>query len=70
MYEVDKLVKQFNPDAVLCGRKVDLLAYSNAPHVVPTSDRWGDIKLSKTPKALNIITRGDRIKKGYIKYRI
>ena len=47
---------------MLCGRKVDLLAYSNAPHVVPTSDRWGDIKLSKTPKASNIITRGERIK--------
>ena len=62
MYEVDKLVKQFNRDAVLCCRKVDLLAYSNAPHIVPTSDRLGDIKLSKTQKALNILTRCERIK--------
>lgn len=67
MYEVDKLVKQFNPNAVLCGRKVDLMAYSNAPNAVPTSDRWGGIKLSKTPKPQNIITRGDRVNKDVLK---
>jgi len=64
MYEVDKLVKQFNPGAILCGRKVDLLAYSNAPNAVPTSDRWGGIKVSKIPKIQNIITRGERINRN------
>ena len=70
MYEVDKLVKQFNPDAVLCGRKVDLLAYSNAPHVVPTSDRWGDIKLSKNTEGVKYYYTWRENKKGYIRYRV
>ena len=46
MWEADQLVKAHNPSAILCGRKVDLLAYSNVTNTVPTSDRWGDIKKS------------------------
>lgn len=60
MYDGDKLVKQYNPGAIRCGRKVDVLACSNAPNVVQTSDRRGDIKLSKTPKRQNIIIRGEK----------
>ena len=44
MWEADQLVKAHNPNAELCGRKVDLLAYRNVTNRVPTSDRWGDIK--------------------------
>ena len=42
--EAHQLVKAYNPNAELCGRKVDLLAYRNAPNTVPTSDRRGDEK--------------------------
>ena len=48
MWEEDQLVKAHNPNAILCGRTVDLLAYRNVTNTVPTSDRWGDIKKVKT----------------------
>ena len=44
MWEALQLVKAYNPNAELCGRKVDLLAFRNAPNTVPTSDRWADKK--------------------------
>ena len=50
LYESDQLVKAHNPNAELCGRKVDLLTYRNITNPVPTSDRWGDIKKVKPPK--------------------
>ena len=43
MWEADQLVKAYNPNAILCGRKADLLADRNITNTVPTSDRWGDI---------------------------
>jgi len=59
MWEADQLVKAHNPNAELCGRKVDLLAYRNITNPVPTSDRWGDIKKVKPPKVKseNIVER-------------
>ena len=59
MWEADQLVKAHNPNAILCGRKVDLLAYCNVTNTVPTSDRWGDIKKAKPPKVKqnNIVDR-------------
>lgn len=59
MWETHQLVKVYNPNVVLCGRKVDLLAYRNAPNRVPTSDRWGDIKKAKPPsvKPENVVER-------------
>ena len=59
MWEALQLVKAYNPNAELCGRKVDLLAFRNAPNTVPTSDRWGGIKKAKPPtvKPKNIVER-------------
>ena len=59
MREADQLVKAHNPNAILCGRKVDLLAYCNVTNTVPTSDIWGDIKKAKPPtvKQENIVKR-------------
>ena len=66
MWEVDQLVKAHNPNAVLCGRKVDLLAYCNVTNTVPTSDRWGDIKQAKPPnvKQDNIVERKHKSNTG------
>ena len=68
MWEADQLVKAYNPSAVLCGRKVDLLAYRNVTNTVPTSDRWGDIKKAKPPiiKQETIVERRHKNKTGVL----
>ena len=59
LYEAHEQVMLRNPSAVLCGRKVDLLAYHGITNMIPTSDRWGDVKIAKVPKISkeNIVKR-------------
>ena len=49
LFNIHVKVMNANPNAVLCGRKVDLLAYKNAPNLIETSNRWGDVKISPIP---------------------
>jgi len=49
MYELYMKIKDTNPYAELVGIKTDCLVFKNITNTPPTSDRWGDIKLSNVP---------------------
>ena len=49
MYELYMKIKDTNPYAEFVGIKTDCLVFKNITNTPPTSDKWGDIKISNVP---------------------
>jgi len=49
MYELYMKIKDTNPYAEFVGIKTDCLVFKNITTTPPTSDKWGDIKISNVP---------------------
>ncbi len=55
LHKVHEKVIAANPNAILCGRKVDCLVYNNINNMIPTSNNWGDVKVAQLPKLVKSI---------------
>ena len=49
MYELYMKIKDTNPHSELVGIKTDCLVFKNITNTPPTSNNWGDIKISSVP---------------------
>ena len=49
MYELYMKIKDTNPHSELVGIKTDCLVFKNITNTPPTSNKWGDIKISSVP---------------------